>query len=122
MARQRENPTSVFERALSVCVKTVAEKPDLVVTFGAERPSASEARVRLPQLSRRLPSGEVAVTRGLADRFALRLAYHDDAIHAAHLPKGAKGREVYDAVEEARIEAIGSRAMPGMAANMHAIW
>ena len=116
----RESPTATLERAISVCLKTVAEKPDLSVTFGAERPAVSEVKVRLPMMSRRPDASEIAVTRGVADRFALRLAYHDDAVHLRHLPTSARAREIFDAVEEARIEAIGALAMPGMAANLAA--
>ncbi|HHN72564.1 MAG TPA: cobaltochelatase subunit CobT, partial [Thermopetrobacter sp.] len=62
----------------------------------------------------------VAATRGVADRLALRLAFHDDAVHIRNLPRTAKGRELFDALENARVEALGARAMPGMAANMQA--
>jgi cobaltochelatase CobT len=63
---------------------------------------------------------DAAAARGLADKFALRLACHDDGVHLAHLPRGPKGQEIYDALEDVRIEAIGALAMPGMAANMAA--
>ncbi len=118
MTRQNDNPLAAFERALAACLKTVAEKPDLTVTFAPGRPAASETQVRLPQLPRRLREEDVAAVRGMADAFALRLAYHDDGVHLAHLPRGPKGQEIFDAVEDARIAAIGEMALPGMAANM----
>ena len=114
------NPTATLERAISVCLRTVAEKPGLSVAFGTERPAVSDTKVRLPLLSRRPGPSDIAVTRGVADRFALRLAYHDDAVHLRHLPSSPRAREIFDAVEEARIEAIGALAMPGMAANLAA--
>ncbi len=118
--RNENNPLAVFEKAVAACLKTVAARPDLVITFGAERPMAAQGRVRLPQMSRRLRKEEAAVTRGVADLFALRMACHDAAIHRAHMPADAGARAIFEAVEDARIEAIGARAMPGMAANMAA--
>ncbi len=121
MTRRDDNPLSTLEKAVSGCLKTVAGKPDLSVSFGPERPAVSETRVRLPQLPRRLRAEDVAVTRGMADRFALRLAHHDTRVHLAHIPRNPRGQEIHDALEEARLEALGAQAMPGMGRNMQAM-
>ncbi len=121
MSSSNDNPLGVFESALAGCLKTVAQKPDLSVSFSAGRPAASETQVRLPQLPRHLRADDIAAARGMADNFALRLAYHDDGVHLAHMPRNPKALEIYDAVEEARIGAIGALAMPGMADNMAAM-
>jgi len=63
----------------------------------------------------------VAVTRGLADSFSLRLANHDAGIHTKYQPEGRNARAVFESVEQARIEAIGARVMPGMANNLGAM-
>jgi cobaltochelatase CobT len=49
---------------------------------------------------------------------ALRRARHDPRVHARLAPEGKQARAVYDAVEQARVEAIGSRAMRGVADNI----
>ena len=119
MNGNRENPLQALERAISVCLRTVAEKPGLTVSFDAGRPALfSESSARLPQMSGRPTREQVAATRGQADRFALRLAYHDDRAHMRHMPRSPRGREIYEALEEARLEALGATAMPGMAENM----
>src|SRR5690606_10104810 len=61
---------------------------------------------------------DVAVTRGLGDSMALRRARHDQRLHVKLAPEGDKARAVFDAVEQARVEAIGSRAMVGVADNI----
>src|SRR5690606_14664352 len=61
------------------------------------------------------------VVRGLSDAFALRHARHDDAVHRRMLPQGRNARAVFEAVEQARVEAIGARMMPGMAKNLEAM-
>ncbi len=120
-AQDRDGPLAPFKRALSLAMKTIAAGPDLIVNFGGEAPGVQGNRVQLPQLSLDLPAGEVAITRGFANSFALKLANHDDAVHARYQPEGRNARAVFEAVEQARVEAIGARIMPGMAGNLGAM-
>jgi cobaltochelatase CobT len=52
---------------------------------------------------------------------ALRLACHDPAVHRKLAPGGQQARAVFEAVEQARVEAIGSRRMGGVAKNLTAM-
>jgi cobaltochelatase CobT len=121
MVQDRDGPLAPFKRALTLAMKTIAAGPDLVVSFGGETPGIQGNRVHLPQLSLDLPAGEVAITRGLADSFALKLANHDDGIHSRYRPEGRNARAVFEATEQARVEAIGARVMSGMADNLGAM-
>ena len=49
------------------------------------------------------------------------LANHSTSVHARYLPQGQQARTVYEAIEQARVEALGARAMPGMATNLNAM-
>ncbi len=121
MAPGKRDGLADFQQALSQCMKTIAGEPELSVTFGGDTPGLAGNRARLPQIDRELPAGEVAVTRGHADSLALRVSNHDLAVHARYRPKGKMARAVYEAVEQARCEAIGARAMPGVAQNLGAM-
>jgi cobaltochelatase CobT len=121
VAGEKEGPAGPFKRALALTMKTVALDPELQVTFGAEQPGLVGHRARLPQLSRDLNRPEVAITRGLADSMSLRLANHRDDIHARYRPEGKAARAVFEAVEQARVEAIGANAMQGMRSNLTAM-
>ena len=59
--------------------------------------------------------------RGHADSIALKLACHDPAVHRRQMPAGQQGRAVFEAVEQARVEAIGARRMHGVAQNLGAM-
>ena len=59
--------------------------------------------------------------RGHADSIALRLACHDPAVHRKLVPGGQQARAVFEAVEQARVEAIGSRRMGGVKKNLAAM-
>ena len=63
---------------------------------------------------------EVLLARGTADAFALRLRYHDAATHRRYLPEGEAAVALFEAMETARCEARGARAMPGTAGNIDA--
>ena len=85
-AKPVESPTEPFKRAVAGCMRAIAGEPDLEVTFAADRPSCRGNKARLPEPPRKLTANDVAVTRGLGDSLALRLACHDPAVHRAHAP------------------------------------
>ncbi|WP_337269309.1 cobaltochelatase subunit CobT [Oryzifoliimicrobium ureilyticus] len=110
-----------LRRAIAGCVRSVAGEREVEVTFANERPGMTGERIRLPELSRKPTAHEVAVTRGLGDSMALRLACHDERVHASMAPEGADARVVFDAVEQARVESIGALRMDGVAANLRSM-
>ena len=107
-----------FKRAVSVCVRAIAGDHDLEVAFAKDRPALAGNRARLPELPKKPTQNDIAVTRGLGDSMALKRACHDSRIHTKLAPEGKQARAIYDAVEQARVEAIGSRAMLGVADNI----
>jgi cobaltochelatase CobT len=116
-----EAPTEPFKRAVAGCLRAIAGKPDLEVAFAAEKPALSAERARLPEPPRRLTRHDAAVLRGHADSMALRVACHDPTIHRRMLPGADAARAVFEAVEQARVEAIGARRMMGVASNLSAM-
>lgn len=118
--QKKEGPVEPFKRALTAAMKTIAEKEELAVTFGTEPPGLRGLRARLPLPSRELPADEVAEVRGFADAYSLRLAHHDAALAARQEPEGGDARAIFEAVEQARCEAIGANQMSGMGDNLTA--
>ncbi len=117
----KESPTEPFKRAVTGCLRAIARKHDLEVTFAAERPGLISGKARLPEPPRKLTKGEAAIVRGNADAIALRIACHDPAVHRRLQPGGQQARAVFEAVEQARVEAIGARRMDGVAKNLTAM-
>ncbi|MGP0089433.1 MAG: cobaltochelatase subunit CobT [Xanthobacteraceae bacterium] len=117
----KESPTEPFKRAVAGCLRAIAKKPDLEVSFAAERPGLAGGKVRLPEPPRKLGKQDVAIVRGHADSIALRIACHDPAVHRRLVPGGQQARAVFDAIEQARVEAIGARRMDGVARNLAAM-
>ena len=117
----KEAPNEPFKRAVAGCVRAIARKSELEVSYAAERPGLISGKVRLPEPPRKLGKQEAAIVRGHADAIALKLACHDAAIHRKLVPGGQQARAVFDAVEQARVEAIGARRMAGVKQNLAAM-
>ena len=115
-----DNPSEPFKRAVACAVRSLAGEPDLEVSFSAEPPALKGLKARLPLPTRNLPPGEVAVVRGQGDAYALRCAYHDKSINDHFRPQSADAAAVFEAAEQARVEAIGALAMKGVAVNLAA--
>jgi len=113
-----QSPLEAFRLVLGGTARAMAHEPEIELSFTAEAPSSSYKQIRVPMPSRSLPAQAVAEARGFADSFALKARYHDQAIHDRSAPVEAVARAVHDAVELARIEAIGSRSMAGVRANL----
>jgi len=115
-----ENPSEPFKRAVGTAVRALSGEPELEVTFSAEPPALRGLKARLPLPSRNLPPNEVAVVRGADDAYALRKAHHEDNVYAQFKPQSADAAAVFEAAEQARVEAIGAIAMKGVADNLAA--
>ena len=117
---QSDNPADAFKKALSEATKVLANDPDLNVSYSVDPAGLSGDAMRLPQVSRRMTRDEVMLARGTADAMALNRRYHNGQTHARYTPQGEMARELYEAMETARCEAVGARDMPGTAGNIDA--
>ena len=118
--QNNDNPADPFKKALAEATKVIANDPELSVTFSVDPPGASNDSIRLPQVSRRMSRQEVLLARGTADALALRHKYHDENTFNRYVPKGQMARDIYEAMETARCEAVGARTMPGTHSNIDA--
>ncbi|ALJ36181.1 cobaltochelatase subunit CobT [Azospirillum brasilense] len=116
----RENPVEAFKRSTAAAVRALSRRADVQVGFSTEPPGVAGLRVRIPTPARDLNPHDVATLRGAADAVSLRLRFHDNAIHLQRMPLGDSARAAYDALEQARCEALGASHMPGVAANLEA--
>ncbi|PIE14582.1 MAG: cobaltochelatase subunit CobT [Rhodobacterales bacterium] len=120
MNKPTDNPADPFKKALAEATKVLADDPDLSVSYTVDPSGVSGDAMRLPQVSRRMTRNEVLLARGTADALALRHKYHDGVTHARYAPAGDMARDLYEAMETARCEALGARDMPGTAGNIDA--
>ena len=110
-----------LHRAVSGCVRAISGEREAEVVFSRDRPGMSGNQIRLPEFSKRPTPEELAVVRGLGDSMALRMVCHNPVTHAHMSPGGTEAQSIFDAVEQARIDSIGAKRMPGMAKNLAAM-
>jgi len=115
-----ESPIERFKRSTAATIRAIAERDDVTANFTPTGQGLAGTEVRLPMPARDLPAEEVALVRGEADAVALRLRHHDDKIHNRQRPTAREAREIFDAVEQARCEALGIRRMAGVRCNLDA--
>ena len=118
MSTDDQGRGEAFKRATASTLRAIAQVPDVQVAYQPGPSGLAGRRARLPSPSRVLAPAEVAKLRGASDAIALRLRHHDDAVHASRAPATREAREAYDALEQARVEAIGAAHMAGVSANL----
>jgi len=120
LTRRKEAPLDPFKRALTLATRSIAADSAVEVVFSSEPPGLNGKIARLPEPSRIPSKAEIAVIRGHADAAALSVACHDPKLHERLAPPGGEARQVFEAIEQARVEAIGAQRLQGVAANLAA--
>jgi cobaltochelatase CobT len=113
-----ESPLEAFRQALAGATRAIARDGDVELGFTSDVPQVSGKSVKAPMPGRALGRKEAAEARGFADAAALRLRHHNVRLHQRHAPADEVARAVFDAAEQARVEALGARGMDGVRANL----
>ncbi len=117
-----QTPLEQFKSVLTGTARAIAREPEVELAFTADAPTQAGKNFRVPMPGRLLPPDQIAEARGFADGMALRLRHHQDSVHAKHRPSDPLAGAVFDAIENARVEALGAKAMAGVRANLsHAL-
>ncbi|MFQ3594763.1 MAG: cobaltochelatase subunit CobT [Sphingomonadaceae bacterium] len=112
------NPLENFRQALEAGMRALGRRSEFQLSYTADKPACTGDSARVPQPPRNLAAEQVAEARGWADSFALKRRLHDARAHAAVAVPPGLARDIFNAAEQARIEAVGSREMAGVAANL----
>jgi cobaltochelatase CobT len=86
--------------AIAACARTLGEAAE------AEPPFTGAA------------AATIGALRAAADRAALRRRFHDERVHAVQRPADAAAGPLFDALEGARLDALGARWLAGVARNL----
>jgi cobaltochelatase CobT len=112
------NPIEDFRLVLAGTARALSKQASFDVQYTADKPTNLGTSGRVLQPQRSLPEQQVAEARGWVDAWSLRLRHHSEKVHAGQAPLAGLARDIYNATEQARIEAIGARDMAGVAENL----
>jgi len=113
-------PLDNFKRSLGAATKAIAGEPELEISYGGDVAGIVRDQIMLPSLPPAPKPELIAKARGEADALALRLSLHDKNIHASNMPQSGPARQVFEAMEQARVEALGGRHLSGLGDNLMA--
>ena len=120
MSKPADNPADPFKKALAEATRAMAGEPELTVAFSVDPPGCSAgddaAAAGDPAADPRRGAARARHRRRL--RAAPALPRH--ATHRRYAPEGEMAVALFEAMETARCEAVGARAMPGTAGNIDA--
>lgn len=114
----KNNPVEDFRQALVAAARAMAHEPEVELGFTTDAPGVTAKSIKVPLPGRSLTAAQIADARGWADAYALKLRHHDANVHARLRPSDAVARAVYDAVEQVRVEAIGTLELEGVGKNL----
>ena len=117
---KENNFSDIIKKTITEATRSIAEEPELEVLFGDEPPSLTGKKIRLREPGNSINKEDLTILRGQADLLALKIKNHDQLIHKKYLPSTPQAQKLYNAIEEARIEAVGAIDMPGCASNLNA--
>ncbi|MGY9003029.1 MAG: cobaltochelatase subunit CobT [Rhodospirillales bacterium] len=116
-----ETTHDLVKRVTAAAYRAVSGTREESVTFSNGPAGITGEIIHLPLPSRQFTMGEMMRLRGATDALALRERHHDAKLHTKNMPQGQIAREVYDKVEQVRVEAIGANRMPGVDDNLTAL-
>ena len=117
-----QDTQDLIKRVTEAAVKAVSARDNVTVSFapGAHGITQSQevSQARLPTPIRTFSEKDLNVLRGEADAVALRLRYNDVKTFHRQRPVGGNSAELFDTAEQVRVEALGSRVLAGVEANL----
>ena len=91
--------------------------PDAVADSVASDPAGLDAD-QVHEYSELMAQSQALIAGDVLDRYAMRRKHHNEATFNRYVPEGQLARDIYEAMEWARCEAVGARDMPGTASNI----
>jgi len=124
--KDKETKLEKFKSATAATLRAIARRRDLDVSFapgespvhGGQKQPSGKARLPLPD--REMSPESTGLVRGDADAKALRIQHHNPALHLQNAPLDLTAQAAFDALEQARCEAVGALEMKGVAKNLQA--
>ena len=116
MALPAHTPLEAQKQRLAAATRALARRAKLKVLFLGEQTQAES--LSLPPLTESLSGDDEAAYRGSADRAAFWLRFHDAAQHRAQRPSHHMNAQMFDMLEQVRVEMLGSEHLRGSRTNL----
>jgi cobaltochelatase CobT len=115
---KNENILEQFKKSLSATTKSISQNNLVEINFTKENPSIDGNLINLPELSIESIKKNLTYIRAEADSLALEFRFHSKEIHNNFIDDNEVVNEIFNAVEQSRIEAKGSISFKGIKSNI----
>lgn len=111
------------QQILTATTRALARDKRITISFGTNQKNPAKHTFTAPPLTSEL-SGKRATAelRGTLDHQALMQRYHNEAKHQSLRPSHLQAGKIFDALEQARVDSLGSACMQGVANNISQLW
>ena len=107
-----------FKKSLSATIKSIGKSNTIEVNFVQEGPSIDGDIINLIEPNLQTLKKNLNYIRAEADSMALEIRLHAKEIHKEYLGNNDLANEIFNAVEQSRIEAQGSHIFKGIKLNL----
>ena len=107
-----------FKKSLSITVKSIGKNNDLDINFTKENPSIDGKSINLTEPNIESFQQNLTYIRAEADAMALEFRLHSKDIHQNFIASDELSNKIFNAVEQSRIEAQGSKIFKGIKSNI----
>ena len=107
-----------FKKSISATIKSIGKKEDIEINFVKENPSIIGNTINLTEPKIENFKNNLEYLRAEADSFALEVRLHSKDIHQNFIASNELSNEIFNAVEQSRIEVQGSKIFKGIKSNI----
>ena len=115
---ESENIIDEFKKTLTATIKSIGKSDNIEVNFVKDQPSINGQIINLCEVDIKLLKNKLNYIRAEADSMALEFRFHKKKIHNEYLGENKIANEIFTAVEQSRIEAMGSQIFKGIKKNI----
>ena len=107
-----------FKKSLTVTTKSISKNDQVEINFTKEKSSIDGNLINLPEPNIESIKKNLTYIRAEADALALEFRFHSKEIHNNFIDNNEFTNEIFNAVEQSRIEAKGSLTFNGIKTNI----
>ncbi len=115
---ENDNLVEEFKKTISSTIKSIGKSNSIEVNFVQEQSYIKDEIINLAEPNINLLKNKLNYIRAEADSMALKFRFHEKQIHEKYLSKNELANSIFEAVEQSRIEAKGSKIFKGIKYNI----
>ena len=115
---ENDNLIEEFKKTISSTIKSIGKSNSIEVNFVQEQSYIKDEIINLAEPNINLLKNKLNYIRAEADSMALKFRFHEKQIHEKYLSQNELANSIFEAVEQSRIEAKGSKIFKGIKYNI----